>query len=225
MKRLPFAMCLLSPLLIPLAAFILSGCDEIDPTIPAQQNESAQLAPLAPGETDAEGFVYDGTDPECPLPDASAEVTAAESSAGSLTPVDLRLWTPESYPATPGFPPAAWSKLADMAEELENAQPTLLYSDFSALGTAIEVEVCTEDDNDDDYIGFGVGFQPEDTSNPFANYLLVDWKRIDQDHDFGGLHVRLGAQHVLDSPRPTSSGCPQQTSSGATSTSNTPART
>ncbi len=207
MKRLSFTAYPLFPLLILLAAVILGGCDEMDPTTPAQQKESAQLAPLAPGETDAEGFVYESTDPESSLPDASAEVTAAELSAESLTPVDLQLWTPESYPQVSGFPSALWVMISNRAEELNNAQPTVLFSDFSALWTALEVDVYT-DNADDDYIGFAVGFQSGDTSNPSADYLLVDWKRGTQWFDFGipsctpgsTAPAGLAASHVFGVP-------------------------
>ena len=38
---------------------------------------------------------------------------------------------------------------------------------------------------DDDFIGFALGYQPGNTSNPGADYLLVDWKRGTQGFDFG----------------------------------------
>jgi hypothetical protein len=45
---------------------------------------------------------------------------------------------------------------------------------------------------DDDYFGFALPFQPGDTSNSSASYLLVDWKQNDQYHDFGSPSTTLG---------------------------------
>lgn len=39
--------------------------------------------------------------------------------------------------------------------------------------------------SDDDYMGFALGFNPNDTTNASANYLLVDWKRSNQFVNFG----------------------------------------
>ncbi len=99
--------------------------------------------------------------------------------AHAQDPVDLTSWTVESYLPFGGWPNADWAVSADQAEQLWNSQPTLLYSDFSALWTALEVDVYSIA-GDDDYFGFAVGFEPGDTSNPSADYLLIDWKAREQ---------------------------------------------
>jgi hypothetical protein len=130
-------------------------------------------------ELDGEGISIPTGEPDAPVP----ELAAVESLTAGLTPVDLRLWTPESYPVVLGFPSAEWHGSSSWAMEENNAQPTLFYSDFPALWTALEV-VVGADNYDDDYYGFAVGFQPGDASNPSADYLLVDWKGGTQWFDF-----------------------------------------
>ncbi|MCP3978833.1 MAG: DUF11 domain-containing protein, partial [bacterium] len=44
----------------------------------------------------------------------------------------------------------------------------------------LEGRVRVRDGLDDDYLGFVFGFEPGDTSNAQADYLLVDWKKDDQ---------------------------------------------
>lgn len=100
---------------------------------------------------------------------------------------DLSLWIPESYPIAWGFPPGYWvvSPGGLSVEQRNNGQPTFFYSDFEVFNTEVEgkIQVITLGDND--YIGFALGFQPGDTINSNANYLLVDWKQGDQGFDFG----------------------------------------
>lgn len=46
--------------------------------------------------------------------------------------------------------------------------------------------------SDDDYVGFAIGFEPGDATNPDADYLLIDWKRVDQTTTSG---TRVHAGH------------------------------
>lgn len=104
-----------------------------------------------------------------------------------FTPVPLILWTAESYPAVSGFEPGVWKISDDGFSVLQtiNGQPTLYYSNFDVFNTEIEgtIEVVTTGDND--FIGFALGFQPGDTTNPDADYLLIDWKQGNQSFNFG----------------------------------------
>ena len=101
--------------------------------------------------------------------------------------VDLSAWTAESYPAVAGYPPGAWQVAVDnlSVTQVNNGQPTVFYSDGQAFDTSLEGEITVLTSGDDDYIGFVIGFEPGDTGNPGADYLLVDWKQSDQFHDFG----------------------------------------
>ena len=107
---------------------------------------------------------------------------------GVAAPVNLNTWTAESYPAVSGFGAGVWtvSPSGDTVTQSVNGQPTLFYSDFNALGTDVRGQIrVSSSDGDDDFIGFALGFQPGDTSNGAANYLLVDWKQGTQSFDFG----------------------------------------
>jgi hypothetical protein len=101
--------------------------------------------------------------------------------------VDLSTWTAESYPAVSGFGAGVWTVAGDNLSVFQsvNGQPTLFYSDFAAFNTNFQGKIKVETTGDNDFIGFALGFQPGDTSNSSADYLLVDWKQGDQSYNFG----------------------------------------
>ena len=113
---------------------------------------------------------------------------ALTPSFATAAPVDLNTWTAESYPAVAGFGAGVWTVNLDGSAVFQsvNGQPTVFYSDFNAYNTDVtgRIRVSTGA-GDDDYIGFVLGFDPSDTTNAGADYLLVDWKQIDQAFDFG----------------------------------------
>ncbi len=108
-------------------------------------------------------------------------------AAAAGTPVDLGPWSSESYPAVSGFPAGDWVVASDALSvtQTKNGQPTFFFSDFGAFDTAFEGQIRVNSDNDDDFVGFALGFQPGDSTNAAADYLLVDWKRGDQPYNFG----------------------------------------
>ena len=105
----------------------------------------------------------------------------------NLVPIDLNAWTAESYPAVSGFGSGVWMVSPDLLSVLQtvNGQPTFFYSDFLAFDNKVEGKIMVEGGGDNDYIGFAMGFQPEDTSNADADYLLIDWKQGTQNFNFG----------------------------------------
>ena len=116
----------------------------------------------------------------------AAALAVVPVSANDIQPVDLTAWTAESYPAVSGFYPGVWTVSGDHTSVFQsiNGQPTLFYSDFNAFNTQVQGKILVTGD-DDDYVGFALGFQPEDSTDPGADYLLVDWKRGNQGFDFG----------------------------------------
>lgn len=112
-------------------------------------------------------------------------LTLAFTPARGAT-VDLGAWSAESYPAVSGFGAGVWtpSSGGDSVQQSVNGQPTLFYSDFTAIGTDIQ-GVIRVAGGDDDYIGFALGFEPGDSSSAAADFLLVDWKQGTQAFDFG----------------------------------------
>ncbi len=117
---------------------------------------------------------------------ALATIVGLGSAQAGIGPVDLTGWTDESYPAVSGFPAGNWVVAADnlSVTQQNNGQPTMFFSDFDAFGTDL-VGQLSSGGGDDDMIGFVLGFLPGDSSNPNADYLLVDWKRGTQTFDFG----------------------------------------
>jgi hypothetical protein len=103
-------------------------------------------------------------------------------------PVNLNTWTAESYLSVPGSPNGVWnvSPGGNSVTQAQNGQSTFFYSDFNALNTEVSGKVRANGSGDDDFIGFALGFQPGDSTNNTADYLLVDWKRGTQDFNFGG---------------------------------------
>ena len=124
--------------------------------------------------------------------------------------VDLSTWTAESYPAVSGFGAGVWTVAGDnlSVHQSVNGQPTLFYSDFLAFNTSFQGKIKVETTGDDDFIGFALGFQPGDTSNSSADYLLVDWKQYNQWYDFGSpshtpgstAYEGLAVSHVFGIP-------------------------
>lgn len=113
---------------------------------------------------------------------------AALSGAAYGAAVDLNTWTAESYPAVSGFNPGIWTVAPDGSSVLQsvNGQPTFFYSDFNAQGTTVTGKIrVNQGAGDDDFVGFALGFNPGDSVNAGANYLLVDWKKVSQDFNFG----------------------------------------
>jgi len=104
----------------------------------------------------------------------------------SGAPVDLSTWTAESYPAVSGFNAGVWTVASGGGSVFQsvNGQPTFFVSDFNAFGTKVTGKI-KPGSGDDDYIGFALGFLPNDSTNTGADYLLVDWKQGTQTFDFG----------------------------------------
>ena len=116
-----------------------------------------------------------------------ASVLAASllASVGSLVaqlPLDLRTWTAESYPAVSGTSLPNWSVQPDGSSvtQTANSQPSLFYGPFNVSELRVEGRLSITGASDDDYVGFAIGFEPGDATNPDADYLLIDWKRVDQ---------------------------------------------
>jgi hypothetical protein len=107
------------------------------------------------------------------------------NSALYAAPVNLNNWTAESYPAVSGFPAGSWAVQGGGSSVVQsnNGQPTFFYSDFDTFGSKFTGDI-TSGGGDDDYIGFALGFNPGDSTNGAADYLLIDWKAGTQGHNF-----------------------------------------
>lgn len=112
---------------------------------------------------------------------------ALVGTAAHAAPVDLNTWTAESYPAVSGFGAGVWTVAGGGGSVTQsvNGQPTFFYSDFTAQGSKVTGTIRVTTAGDDDFIGFALGFNPGDSTNASANYLLIDWKAGTQVFDFG----------------------------------------
>jgi hypothetical protein len=132
--------------------------------------------------------------------------------------IDFTKWTAEPYAAMTDedYSQPWWDLSTDKKSitESRNCQPSLFYSDFTAMNTSLHLKIkpTTTSEPDDDYFGFALGIQPKDTSNHQANYLLIDWKNsIPEENlykDFvepgpgGSAEVGLALSHVTGVPTP-----------------------
>ena len=100
---------------------------------------------------------------------------------------DLSSWTEEYYGPRIDHEDPEWDVLDSVtAVQRTNNPPSFLYADRPLRGSRITVNLSVAPNNDDDdLVGFAVGFMPGDTTNGSADYLLIDWKRRTQDYDFG----------------------------------------
>ncbi len=109
------------------------------------------------------------------------------AALAAQTPVDLTAWNAESYQAVSGFGNGVWTTASGgfSVTQSVNGQPTMFVSDFELWSVRIEGQVVVTTGADNDFFGFALGYQPGDTTNPNADYLLLDWKRGTQSFNFG----------------------------------------
>jgi hypothetical protein len=102
-------------------------------------------------------------------------------------PVDLTSWTVQNYSPNAG----TWSIQSGNTTVLQtvNGNPTVFLSNQSALGTEIQGKIRVTTTGDDDFIGFVLGFVAGDFASASADYLLIDWKQLNQDVAKAGLAV------------------------------------
>ncbi len=114
---------------------------------------------------------------------------------------DFNTYNVENYPQTSGFSPPNWQVVdgGASAGDVGNSSPTFFYSPDNVLNKRITgtvnatTSVNGASSNEDDIFGLAVGFNPGDTSNTNANFLLIDWKGDSQDFNFsGGVHDLTG---------------------------------
>lgn len=108
-------------------------------------------------------------------------------AAVAQSPFDLNNWTAENYFAVSGGVVGDWVVAPDgqSVRQQNNSLPSMFYSPFNVAFLRIDGQIAVNTSSDDDLVGFAVGFQPGDATNPAADYLLIDWKRTSQTYNFG----------------------------------------
>jgi len=97
--------------------------------------------------------------------------------------VDLNSWTEES------FTTANWLVQDEgftVLQTVNTPHASFFFGPFDAFDTSFTGQIRVETGGDDDFVGFVLGLQPGDTTNPDAEYLLIDWKQGTQTFDFSG---------------------------------------
>jgi hypothetical protein len=67
-----------------------------------------------------------------------------------------------------------------------NGNPTVFYSDFNGQGRSLSGSIRVNTTSDDDFIGFVLGFDAGELASSSTDFLLIDWKQINQSGN-GGL--------------------------------------
>ena len=122
---------------------------------------------------------------------ATTSATIANSPPDVIDPgaVNLGSWKKEEYPTT--SPSAKWIVSADglSVTQTVNATPSIYLSPLPAFGQDLQgaIRVGGNGDWDDDFIGFVLGFEPGDSTDPDAEFLLLDWKQANQGESRRGL--------------------------------------
>ena len=103
--------------------------------------------------------------------------------------------------------PTTWTLSQDnlTITQSENSGPGVAMTNLPAVGVTIEFELEVQTTDDDDFIGWTVGYETGDHSNPNAEYMIFDWKQGDQDCD-GMAYAGLTMSRVSGVPD-LSGGC------------------
>tara|TARA_R110001606_G_scaffold395664_2_gene568383 strand:- start:343 stop:1095 length:753 start_codon:yes stop_codon:yes gene_type:complete len=111
------------------------------------------------------------------------QVTALTLLSGAVLagPVDLSPWTVNGT--------GTWNLQAgnNAVKQTVNGNPTVFHNNQDSQGKALSGTIKVETSSDDDYIGFVLGYNNGDLSNSSADYLLIDWKQLDQNYYGNGL--------------------------------------
>ena len=117
---------------------------------------------------------------------------------GSLGEIDFRRWTSEIFLNSIVANDPVWTPSTDGRNVVQSGTQSggfgVLYSDFDfghCQIAEIPVKATLGTVLDDDFIGFVLGFTPGDGdgTNPQSDYLLIDWKQLDEGSALMGLNL------------------------------------
>ncbi|WP_211356296.1 hypothetical protein [Oceanicella actignis] len=108
------------------------------------------------------------------------------ASWAAPAPVDLNAWVAAGGG---GEGAGSWTISADGNSVVQsaNGDPTVFHNNANSRGAALSGTITVETASDDDFIGFVLGYEAGDLTNPSAHYLLIDWKQAAQTYaPYGG---------------------------------------
>ncbi len=78
-----------------------------------------------------------------------------------------------------------WSISADALTVTQslNADPAVYVSTLPVSGVSMTFELTVTSESDDDFIGWAIGYEPGESADPNADWLLFDWKQGEQTWD------------------------------------------
>ena len=131
-------------------------------------------------------------------------VIAAAASSVQATPVDLSSWQADLYtgPNQASGGGSNWTVQGadnDSVFQSINGQPAVFFeSGSNAQGTSLSGSISVETANDDDFMGFVLGYQLGEINNAVSDFYLIDWKQGNQNLGgvFGNGLAGLAISHV-----------------------------
>lgn len=117
---------------------------------------------------------------------ATATIANRPPTVVALGEVDMHHWRGESYQNV-DEPEPNWEVAADglSVKQIQNSRPAIFHSPFSASGLRLQGVMRHTSNVDDDFLGFVLGFEPGDSTDGTADFLLIDWKQADQSFNYG----------------------------------------
>jgi len=113
----------------------------------------------------------------------TATITNRPPEVAAPGDIDMRLWRKEDFPVVSSDPDSLWEVAADglSVTQRNNSRPAIFHSPFLTTDLRLKGVMrhvsALATFNDDDYLGFVLGFLPGETNNPNADFLLIDWKQ------------------------------------------------
>jgi len=108
--------------------------------------------------------------------EVKAEISGSTLEPVPSGPVELTKWAAESYDREQiGAQSQEEAKWVITAAQMRNGQPSFFYSNFNIFGHTLSAKLEVETATDDDFVGFALNFQPGDTRNQNAEFLLLTW--------------------------------------------------
>lgn len=105
---------------------------------------------------------------------STALVLGVISAPGLAAPTNLSTWAEDGS--------GNWVVAGDnnSVNQTLNGDPAVFYSDFNSLGRKLSGTITVNTNSDDDFIGFVVGYNPGDLSSAASNFIVIDWKQLNQ---------------------------------------------
>lgn len=111
--------------------------------------------------------------------------------------VDLSSWVVNNHPGPGGSNWVVSGADNDTVLQTTNGNPTVFFDPTgNAQGTSLSGEITVETTGDDDFIGFVLGYDPDEINSAVSDFILVDWKQGTQGFFGGTAFEGLAISHV-----------------------------